>query len=230
MFFQGQEMLENQSFDSGVNMDWSKTNTYSYIVQFYRDLIGARRDLKGYTPGLEGDQCSVFQTDNVKKLVAFNRWKSADPSQNTVVVAKLRQHHPHQLRAELSGGGQLVCPPQQRLHQLWPGLWQHRQFRRDRQRQPGHGTITIGPYSATDPVANTRRSAATDDYIHERCREHFLAKLLFWVGLGCEHFAGRKSSLGSGSNCTISDQCDDHFHQYFTADGDIFYKLQSPSP
>jgi 1,4-alpha-glucan branching enzyme len=86
MVFQGQEMLENQSFDSGLPVDWSKTNTYSYIVQFYTDLIGARRDLKGYTSGLQGDQCSVYWVDNTKKVVAFNRWKSSDTNENVVVV------------------------------------------------------------------------------------------------------------------------------------------------
>jgi 1,4-alpha-glucan branching enzyme len=87
MIFQGQEMLENQSFDSSRPVDWSKTNTFSYIVRFYRDLIGARRDLKGYTPGLKGDQCSMLQMDNSNKLIAFHRWKSSVPSQDVVVVA-----------------------------------------------------------------------------------------------------------------------------------------------
>jgi 1,4-alpha-glucan branching enzyme len=87
MMFQGQEMLENQSFDSSLAVDWTKTNTYSYIVRFYSDLIEARRDLKGYTPGLEGDQCSVFQVDNNNKLIAFHRWKSAATNQDVVVIA-----------------------------------------------------------------------------------------------------------------------------------------------
>jgi 1,4-alpha-glucan branching enzyme len=87
MIFQGQEMLENQSFDSGLLVDWSKTNTYSRIVQFYRDVIGARRDLRGDTPGLEGDQCGLLQVDNGNKLVAFHRWKSAAPNQDAVVIA-----------------------------------------------------------------------------------------------------------------------------------------------
>ncbi len=86
MIFQGQEMLENQQFNSGRNVDWSKTNTYSYIVQFYHDLISARRNLQGLTPGLEGDRCTVLAVDNIKKLVAFNRWNSANPNQSTVVV------------------------------------------------------------------------------------------------------------------------------------------------
>ena len=87
MIFQGQEMLEYQSFDSSRLVDWSKTNSYSRIVQFYRDLIYARRDLRGYTPGLEGDECGVLQVDNVNKLIAFHRWKSAAPNQDAVVVA-----------------------------------------------------------------------------------------------------------------------------------------------
>ena len=43
--------------------------------------------MKGYTPGLEGDQCSVLRVDNVNKLVAFHRWKSATPNQDVVVIA-----------------------------------------------------------------------------------------------------------------------------------------------
>ncbi|HWD20963.1 MAG TPA: alpha-amylase family glycosyl hydrolase [Verrucomicrobiae bacterium] len=87
MIFQGEEMLENQSFDSSLAVDWSKTNTYSRIVQFYRDLIAARRDLKGYTPGLKGDQCSILLADNARKILAFHRWKSAAREQDAVVVA-----------------------------------------------------------------------------------------------------------------------------------------------
>jgi 1,4-alpha-glucan branching enzyme len=87
MLFQGQEMLENRQFSSSRPVDWNKTNTYSYIVQLYRDLISARRDLKGYTPGLEGDQCSMLQVDNVNKLVAYHRWKSVAPNQDVVVIA-----------------------------------------------------------------------------------------------------------------------------------------------
>ena len=87
MIFQGQEMLENQAFDSNLPVDWTKTNTYSGIVQLYRDLITARRDLKGYTPGLEGDQCSMLQVDNTSKLVAFHRWKSGTTNQDAVVIA-----------------------------------------------------------------------------------------------------------------------------------------------
>ncbi len=87
MIYQGQEMLESNAFYSYTPLDWTKTNTYSGIVQLYRDLVTARRDLKGYTPGLEGDQCSVLWSDNNSKLVAFHRWKSGTTNQDAVVIA-----------------------------------------------------------------------------------------------------------------------------------------------
>jgi 1,4-alpha-glucan branching enzyme len=87
MLFQGQEMLENQPFDSALPMDWSKTITYANIVAFYRDLITTRRNLKGYTPGLQGDQQSRLQLDNVRKVISFHRWKSSAPQQDALVIA-----------------------------------------------------------------------------------------------------------------------------------------------
>lgn len=87
MIFQGQEMMENQAFDSGLAVDWTKTNTYSGIVRLYRDLIRARRNLDGGTPGLEGDQLGLLALDNVNKLIAYHRWNSAAPNQDAVVIA-----------------------------------------------------------------------------------------------------------------------------------------------
>jgi len=87
MIFQGQEMLENQSFDSSLAVDWTKTNTYGAIVRLYHDLIAARLDTQGYTPGLKGDQCGILWSDNNSKLVAFHRWNSHTTNQDAVVIA-----------------------------------------------------------------------------------------------------------------------------------------------
>lgn len=148
MIFQGQEMLESNSFDSGRIVDWSKTNTFSQIVQLYRDLISARRDLKGYTPGLEGDQCSVLWTDNNSKLVAFHRWKSGQTNQDAVVIGNFGDtNYP---------GYNLIFP--------WAGTW-YVHFNTDSTNygsdfgnngstvvtatgNPAIATIAIGPYSA----------------------------------------------------------------------------------
>lgn len=87
MFFEGQEMLENQPFSSSLPVDWTKTNTYSGIVLLYHDLIRLRRNLDGDVPGLKGDQCAVYELDNFNKLLAYHRWQSGTTNQDVVVVA-----------------------------------------------------------------------------------------------------------------------------------------------
>ena len=80
MIFEGQEMLENQQFDSSLPVDWTKTNTYSYIVRLYHDLISVRRDAQGYTPGLEGGECQIYQEDNVEQVAGLPAVASATPT------------------------------------------------------------------------------------------------------------------------------------------------------
>ena len=87
MIFEGQEMLENQAFDSSLPVDWPKTNTYSSIVQLYHDLIRLRRNLDGDAPGLQGEACAMLQVDNANKLLAYRRWQSGTTNQAVVVIA-----------------------------------------------------------------------------------------------------------------------------------------------
>ncbi len=89
MFFQGQEMLENQQFSTGRPVDWTKTNTYSAIVRCYHDMIRLRRNFDGGVVGLKGDQISFLVQDNSKKLLAYRRWQSSSPTQDVVVIANV---------------------------------------------------------------------------------------------------------------------------------------------
>ena len=148
MMFQGQDMLENQSFDSALPVDWSKTNTYSYIVRFYRDLIGARRDLKGYTPGLEGDQCSVLQVDNVNKLLAFHRWKSATPSQDAVVIANFANATRSGYSVNFPSAGTWYVHLNSDSTSYGPDYGNIGSTVVTASGSPARANITIGPYSA----------------------------------------------------------------------------------
>ncbi len=145
MFFQGQEMLENQQFSTGRPVDWTKTNTYSGIVRLYHDLIRIRRNLDGNVPGLKGDQCSMLAVDNVNKLVAYRRWKTGTTGQDAVVVANF---------AGVTRSNYSLTFPQ-------AGIW-HAQFNSDSTNYSAdfgnqgtstvaatpNGGVTIGPYSA----------------------------------------------------------------------------------
>ena len=148
MIFEGQEMLESNAFDSSRPVDWTKTNTYSYIVQLYHDLISVRRDAQGCTPGLEGDQCQIYKEDNVNKLLAYRRWSSANSNQDVFVIANCSSN--------IQSNYSLAFPE--------AGVW-YVQFNSDStnygpdygntgpatvtaQGSPVAGNITIGPYSA----------------------------------------------------------------------------------
>ncbi len=148
MIFQGEEMLENQSFSSGRSVDWTKTNTYSYIVQFYRDLIGARRDLKGYTPGLEGDKCNMFAVDNASKLVAFQRWKSSAPNQSAVVIANFSGTILSNYSLNFPSAGNWYTHLNSDSTSYGPDYGGGGSSVVTASGNPATGNVTIGPYSA----------------------------------------------------------------------------------
>lgn len=148
MIFQGQEMLENQSFDSGLDVDWSKTNTYSYIVQFYHDLITARRDLNGFTPGLEGDQCTMLRVDNTAKLIAFSRWNSADSNQNAVVIANFAGSTVNNYSIPFPSAGVWYAHLNSDSTNYGPDYGNNGSSLVTASGSPASGAVSVGPYSA----------------------------------------------------------------------------------
>jgi 1,4-alpha-glucan branching enzyme len=148
MIFQGQEMLENQHFSTTNTVDWSKTNTYSHIVELYRDLINARRNLKGYTPGLEGDQCSMLQVDNANKLVAFHRWTSAAPNQDAVVIANFANDTLNNYNLNFPSAGNWYVQFNSDSTNYGSDYGNVGSYVVTASGSPATASITIGPYSA----------------------------------------------------------------------------------
>jgi 1,4-alpha-glucan branching enzyme len=85
MLFMGQEMLTTNQFDANIPLDWSRVNTYSNVVSFYRDIIRLRRNLDGASWGFTGPNVSWHAVDNTSKLLAFHRW-GAGPNDQVMVV------------------------------------------------------------------------------------------------------------------------------------------------
>ena len=61
MIFQGQELLDDQtfSFPTGTAPRWSNLQSQTGIVRLYRDLILLRRNVAGTTRGLLGQREGV---------------------------------------------------------------------------------------------------------------------------------------------------------------------------
>jgi len=88
MLFMGQEMLATNQFSSSTPLDWNRTNTYSNVVTFYRDLIHLRRNLDNVSLGLTGPNVTshVVRNDYPWKLLAFHRWGAGANDQVMVVM------------------------------------------------------------------------------------------------------------------------------------------------
>ena len=89
MLFQGQELLEDGWFDDTLPLDWTKSDRFAGIVQLHRDLIAARRNLGGWSAGLQGSNTAILRADEASDLLAWHRWHEGGPGDDVVVVANL---------------------------------------------------------------------------------------------------------------------------------------------
>jgi 1,4-alpha-glucan branching enzyme len=86
MLFQGQEFMEGDSFNDWQGLDWSKADRFSGIVTAYQHLIALRRNSHHITAGLLGRGFNLFHVDETNKVIAFHRWDTGGPTDDTIVV------------------------------------------------------------------------------------------------------------------------------------------------
>ena len=89
MIFQGQELLEDRWFQDRDPIDWSRETDEHGILAMYRDLIALRRNLRGTTRGLSGQNIHVFHFNDKAKTIAFHRWDHQGAKDSVIVVANL---------------------------------------------------------------------------------------------------------------------------------------------
>ena len=153
MIFQGQEFLEDRYFDDHVELDWSKANRYSGIVNLYRDLIHLRRNWFNNTRGLRGQFLHVHHVNDADKVIAFHRWDQGGPGDDVVVVLNManRSYSSYSLGWPRSGLWKL------RFNSDWSGYGPDfgNHFSTDtpavlgsKDEMPFNGNVAIGPYSA----------------------------------------------------------------------------------
>ncbi len=91
MMLQGFEMHDTEPFSDRSPISWARAQgPYKGIVRAHADLIHLRRNLKGYTPGLQGEELRVVHGDNDAKVLAYlRRQRNAPRDKATVVVVNL---------------------------------------------------------------------------------------------------------------------------------------------
>lgn len=87
MIFQGQEFLQGAWFRDDVPLDWYQNQEFRGIVRLYRDLITLRLNRQGFTRGLTGQGLQISHVNDANNVIAFHRWESGGPGDDTFVVA-----------------------------------------------------------------------------------------------------------------------------------------------
>lgn len=86
MLFQGQEFMEDGSFNDWRALDWHKTEQYAGIRLAHQHLIALRKNQYNNSRGLTGQSCQVIHTDESNKLWAYHRWDKGGPHDDVVVI------------------------------------------------------------------------------------------------------------------------------------------------
>ncbi len=86
MLFQGQEFMEDGSFNDWQALDWSKTDRFAGILQAFQHMIALRKNQHGTTKGLVSQWFNVLHLNDSDKVMAYHRWDEGGPGDDVVVV------------------------------------------------------------------------------------------------------------------------------------------------
>jgi 1,4-alpha-glucan branching enzyme len=156
MLFQGQEMLETQTFDffNATPVRWQRTTKFKGIVDLYRDLIAVRRNLGGKTGGLMAPAVEVFHADPTNNILAYRRFfrDGGTGHDNVVVVVNLSNNPLPSINLGFPRGGKWVVRFNSGAAVYDPEFKNGDSF--DTMANPGdkdgfgfNGNVGIGPYS-----------------------------------------------------------------------------------
>lgn len=89
MLLQGQEFMQEGSFNDWQMLEWSKTDQFSGIVTAHKHLIDLRMNRYGNTAGLLGKNTEIIHRNNDNNIIAYRRWDKGGPRDETIVVVNL---------------------------------------------------------------------------------------------------------------------------------------------
>lgn len=117
MFLQGQEFMQEGSFNDWQELEWDKAETYSGIVLAHQHLVNLRLNQGGTTAGLLGQNTAVFHQDDNNGVIGYHRWDKGGPGDDVLVIANFGgdAHETYQLQVPLPGKWRV------RFNSTWKG-------------------------------------------------------------------------------------------------------------
>jgi len=86
MLLQGQEFMQEGSFNDWQMLDWDKTEQFAGIVLAHQHLIDLRLNKHDNTRGLIGQHTNLFHRDDENNIIGFHRWDNGGPLDDTIVI------------------------------------------------------------------------------------------------------------------------------------------------
>ena len=117
MFLQGQEFMQEGSFNDWQELEWDKAETYSGIVLAHQHLVNLRLNQGGTTAGLLGQSTAVFHQDDNNGVIGYHRWDKGGSGDDVLVIANFGgdAHETYQLPVPLPGKWRV------RFNSTWKG-------------------------------------------------------------------------------------------------------------
>lgn len=86
MLLQGEEFMQEGSFNDWKMLDWDKTTQFAGIVLAHQHLINLRKNIYGNTIGLIGNSINVFHEDSTNNVIAYHRWSNGGVRDDVIVI------------------------------------------------------------------------------------------------------------------------------------------------
>jgi 1,4-alpha-glucan branching enzyme len=143
MLLQGQEFVQEGSFNDWKELEWDKAETYKGIVQAHRHLIDLRINTYGHTQGLLGQHTEIFHQDDTNLVIAYRRWDKGGPEDETLTIVNFGDSNFDDYELHLPSEGTWTV----RFNSTWKGY--SKDFK-----EVKLDTVTTGnARSATIPIA-----------------------------------------------------------------------------
>ncbi len=87
MMLQGQEFMQDGSFNDWQDLEWRKAVQFRGIVLAHQHLTALRHNYYQNTPGLTGADIEIFHKDAANRVIGYRRYNRGQKHSSTLVIA-----------------------------------------------------------------------------------------------------------------------------------------------
>lgn len=117
MLFQGQEFMQDGSFNDWQALEWDKAEQFKGIVEANQHMVALRKNQYGNSAGLGGQSFNILHVDENNKVMAYHRWQNGGAGDDVIVVINFANKTFKDYKMDLPRDGQWRV----RFNSAWHG-------------------------------------------------------------------------------------------------------------